>query len=353
MSMHQSISARDCALTQLITTKLLAHGEPGRYPARICGDRYGYGVPSVRAMLASVAAAGGLLIQNELYSAEIIDALRPLTVVRKHVPAANLIPLPHGNMTIGRADTAPAGGWVGENVAQEVAAPPTFGAVTMQAKKCWASVPVSNGLLRYGGAPEIEGIIRDQLLKKFASIEDNAFLTGDGTQFGLKGIRSSAATVTEATQDYSVTTVLGDLSGLILALETANVPMRSPVWFTSPKVKEYLRTAVDSVGAFMFPTVSDGHLMGYPLESTNNVPSNLGHSSNQSEIYCVDMAEFLLGQAYLEVTLHDGATYTDSDGNKRNVFDRDETLVRLMAAVDCALRHAAAAACLTLVPWGN
>ena len=93
--------------------------------------------------------------------------------------------------------------------------------------------------------------------------------------------------------------------------------------------------------------------MGYPIEATNNIPSNLGSSSNQSEIYLVDMAEFLLGQSYLEITLHDGATYTDSDGNKRNVFDRDETLVRLMAAVDCALKHDEAAAVLTLTPWGN
>ena len=36
-----------------------------------------------------------------------------------------------------------------------------------------------------------------------------------------------------------------------------------------------------------------------------------------------------------------------------NVFDRDETLVRLMAAIDCALKHPEAAACLTLTPWGN
>ena len=233
MSIHQPLAARDCALTQLITTKLLAHGEPRRYPARIAGDRYGYEAPIVRALLASVGAAGGFLVPSELYSAEIIDALVPLTCVRKHVPPANRIALPHGNMTIGRGDTAPAAGWVGEDVAQEVAAPPKFGAVTMQAKKCWASVPVSNGLLRYGGAPEIEEIIRDQLLKKFASIEDQALLVGTGSAFAPKGIRWSAATVTEATQEYSVSTVISDLQSMVAALTDANIPMRAPVWFTS------------------------------------------------------------------------------------------------------------------------
>ena len=262
--LQSQISGRSCPLTQLVTTKLLAHGDPGRYPARIAGDRYGYGAPIVRSLLASVGVSGGFLVPSELYSGEIIDALVPLTCVRKHVPPANRIALPHGNMTIGRGDTAPAAGWVGEDVAQEVAAPPKFGAVTMQAKKCWASVPVSNGLLRYGGVPEIEGIIRDQLLKKFASIEDAAFLTGTGSAFAPKGIRWSAATVTEATQSYSVTTVISDLQGMIASLEDANIPMRAPCFFTSPKVKDYLRTVTSTSGQFQFGEVSEGRTHGLP-----------------------------------------------------------------------------------------
>jgi len=342
----QNISARDNPLVQAISAAICSRAT-GRSAALVAGERYGFGSLSTRALVASVGSSGGFLVPSELYAAEVIDALRAIAVVRKHVPAANFIPMPRGNISFGRANSIPAAGWIGEDVVTEIATAPVFGDVALQAKKAIAVLPVS----KYS-EPGVEAVIRDKLLKQYASIEDQAFLTGIGSQFSPKGVRWSAKTVNTATLSYNVSTVISDLKGLAAALETANVPMRNPVWFASTKIRDYLATAVDSVGAFQFPSVSEGRLLGWPIAATTNIPVNLGGSSNQSEIYLVDMDSFLIGTAYIDVSLSSG-TYHDNSGNLLSAFDRDESIIRLIVGIDCALQHSEAAAVLTAVPWGN
>ena len=260
--------------------------------------------------------------------------------------------MPHGNLLIGRANGSATVGWIGEDQQTVISAPP-FGEIALQAKKATAAIPVSNSLLRFA-APELERIVRDQVLRQYAAVEDAAFLRGVGSQWTPKKNRYSAATVNTATLSYSVTTVLSDLQGLVSTLENANVPITQPVFFTSPKVKKYLLTATAAgSGNLMFPQIQDGKLLGYTLEATTAIPANLGGSTNQSEIYLVDMGEAIIGQAYLDVTVHNGGTYHDGSGNHIAAFDRDESIVRRVGGVDFALRHTASAAILTAVPWGN
>jgi HK97 family phage major capsid protein len=295
---------------------------------------------------------GGDLVPTDTYAAEVIDALRPRTVVRKHVPAESVLPMEHGNLFIGRANGSATIGWIGESQQTAISAP-SFGEIALQAKKATAAIPVSNSLLRFA-APELERVVSDQVIRQYAAIEDAAFLRGVGSQWTPKGLRYSAATVNTATLSYNVTTVLSDVQGLVSALENANVPMTNPVFFTSPKVKEYLLTATAAgSGNLMFPSVGEGRLLGYPIEVTTSIPANLGGSSNQSEVYLCDMAEAIIGMSYLDVNVRNTGTYHDAGGNLISAFDRDESIVRVIGGVDFALRHSASAAVLTAVPWGN
>jgi len=222
----------------------------------------------------------------------------------------------------------------------------------LQAKKSVTILPVGNDLLRWSD-PSVDGIIRDQLLKQYSSVEDYYFLLGNGAVNTPKGIRNLAGTINTATLSYSAATVLADLRGLIALLEDASVPMISPVWFCSPKTRQFLTTAVDSVGALQFPTMADGKLLGYPIESTTNISSTMGSSNNQSEIYLIDMDSFIVGTAYIDLDLQGSATYHDDSGNHLSAWDRDESVIKLVVGVDCALKHSAAAAVLTQVPYGN
>ena len=155
--------------------------------------------------------------------------------MRKRVPIENIITLRHGNMQIGRADTSATVNWIGEDAATAISTPQQkIGQVALEERKATARVPVSNSLLRFGGdAPGVERVVERQLLAAYGSKEDAAFLCGLGSQWTPKGLRYSAATVNTATQSYSVTTVLSDLTGLINALEVANVKMIEPCWFTT------------------------------------------------------------------------------------------------------------------------
>jgi len=94
-------------------------------------------------------------------------------------------------------------------------------------------------------------------------------------------------------------------------------------------------------------------VFGWPIEATTSIPVNLGTDSNMSERYLPHAGEFYIGQSFSEINLLSSATYTDANGNRQSCFDRDETLVRLVAGIDSTLAHKEAAAVLTACPWGN
>ena len=346
---HEYTTARGNPLVQYATARAasVVLGVPA---VRIAAERYGASALSTRALLASISSGGGALVPVDL-GAEIISSLKAIPVVRRNVPQKNSVSLPHGNLTIGRASSVPSAGFIGEDAATDASANPTFGDINFQAKKAIATLPISNDLLRFSH-PGIEEVISSQLLAQYASAEDKFFLTGTGSQYSPKGLRWSATTVNDATADYSVATVISDLTGIINALETANVPRTAPwCWFTSPQVLDYLRSAVSSSGQFMFPGIQRGELMGFPIESSTSISQTLGESSNQSELYLCAMSEAIVAQGFVEVTVRHNATYHDTSGNLVSGFDRDKFVVKFLSAVDFGLKHSQACAVLTNVPW--
>jgi HK97 family phage major capsid protein len=327
----------------------------GVSPVEISTRRFGADSYSTRALQASLGATGGYLIPIEL-SSELIELLRPKTVVRRACPSSRQISLPRGNLTIGRQNTGATVGYVGEGQSTAYTQE-TVGEITFQAKKAKAIVPISNDLIRFAQT-SADMIVRDDLVRQLAVLEDQNFLRGVGSSFSPKGLRYLAATanVTTATLSYSLSTVISDLGWLVTQLENAAVPMTNPVWFFSAKTKNYLYDARDSVGAFQFREEMDkGRFRNYPYYWTQNIPSNLGGSSNQSEVYLVDMDEFIIADVPgLMIDASQEASYS-SDGSTltNSAFDRDETVIRIIAEHDCNIKHTAAIGVLTAVPYGN
>jgi HK97 family phage major capsid protein len=339
MSLESKV-ARDNPLVQAITATILAR-KIDAHPARVAVERYG-DTPATRALVATIGSEGGFLIPSQLSSEVFVDALRPLSVIRRHVPAANFVEMPNGNLSFGRADSAPASGWIGESVAQDESTELTFGTVSMMSRKGWTEQAISNSLLRYG-APDLESIVFRQLLKNFAATQDAAFIAGNG---GLqpKGLVLSAASTTAATSSPTNAQIIANLQDLIAALETNNVKMVAPAFLMTPGIREFLAglTASGS-GNFLFPSLGhDGTLFGIPAEISNNVPSET--------IILVDAASLIIGTAFMELRLHTGA-YHNASGTLVSAFDRDESVARLVSGVDIALTNANAAATLTGVTW--
>jgi HK97 family phage major capsid protein len=297
-------------LVQTITSLIIS--KVSSIPAaRIAIERYG-DTAAVRALLASTGAGGGDLIPTELYARGIIDALRARTVVRKNTPSENILEMPNGNLTVGRANSVASVAWQGESQ-QSATSSPTWGAVSLVAKKAVASTIVSNDLIRFE-APGLENVVRDQLLRAYGVAEDAAFLTSPGSQFTPQGIRWQAATVNTSASSYSATTVLSEIQALVAALETSNVTIDNAVFYTSPKIREYLLTLVAAgSGNLLFHSVADGKLLGRPIEVSTAITTTLGGSSNESELYLVDMNSVLIGMSYLDVTVHNASTFHDAN----------------------------------------
>jgi HK97 family phage major capsid protein len=336
-------------------TALLISKMSGVPAARVAIERYG-DTAAVRTLLASTgsgAGAAGDIVPIELYAQGVIDALRARTVVRKNTPSDNIFSMEHGNLTIGRANTVVSVAWQGESQQSATPSSPTWGAVSLVAKKAVASIIVSNDLLRFE-APGLERVVRDQLLRAYGTAEDAAFLTSPGSQFTPQGIRWQAATVNSSNSSYTATTVLSEIQGLVAALETSNVPVDNAVFYTSPKIREYLLTLVAAgSGNLLFSSVAEGRLLGRPIEVSTAITTTLGGSSNESELYLVDMESVLIGQSYLDVTIHNASTFHDANGNLQSVYDQDCSGLRLVGGVDIGIRHQQAAAVLTNINWSN
>ncbi len=363
---------RDFGMPEILPPSARRTPEPGQAAAQMvmavaAGRRMGVSpldiararrdiIPAaVRALQASVGSTGGFMIPVEL-STEIIEFLRPRTVVRKAMPAGREISLPRGNLTIGRQNTGATVGYVGEGQSTAYTQE-SMGEITLQARKAKAIVPISNDLIRFAQS-SADMVVRDDLVRQLAVLEDQNFLRGVGSAFAPKGMRylATSSNVLAATLSYNVSTVIADLQGMVVTLQNAYIPMTNPHWFWSPKTHNYLYDARDSVGGFLFRDEMDrGMFRGIPFSWTQNIPSNLGGSANQSEIYLIDMDEFIIGDVPgLMIDASQEASYS-SDGSTltNSAFDRDETVIRIIAEHDCNIKHTASACILTGVPYGN
>lgn len=307
----------------------------------------------IRALGTGVGTAGGFFVPDDL-SMEIIELLRARAIVRSMNPV--MLPMPSGVLTLPKLTGGATAGYIGESTPQN-ATQQTTGQLRLTWKKLRAHVPVSNEFLKFS-IPAADDTIRDDSIAALATREDQAFLRDDGTADTPKGLRywAPAANVT-ATAGKTLANVETDLKGLLQTLEGADVRMLRPGWMMSPRSKNHLLTLRETGGALAFPELREGNgdrLWTLPLGVTNNIPSNLGSGSDESEVYLVDFADAVIGEATeLEIAVSSEASYTDSGGTVVSAFDRDETVMKLIARHDFGMRHDASIAITTGVQWGT
>ncbi len=303
----------------------------------------------IKSLQAGDFTAGGFMIPPE-FAAGIIELLRARTIVR--AAGARILPMNSGTLTLRKQTGASTATYVGES--QNITkTEPTGGQIVMTAKKLAAIVPISNDLLTFQSGPSADEFVRDDLVMQIAIREDQAFIRDDGLSDTPKGLRywALAANIT-ATNGTTATQVELDCKELIDALESANVRMIAPVWLMAPRSKNHLINLRDANGNLIFPEIrgSAPSLYSYPVFTTTNIPTNL--STNQSEVYLVDMADVIIGEASgLEIAVDTSASYVES-GSLVSAFSRDETLMRAITRHDFAVRHEESIAIKTGVTWG-
>jgi HK97 family phage major capsid protein len=301
-----------------------------------------------KALEASSATAGGVLVPAE-FSTEIIELLRERAIFRSLGP--RIIPMPTGSMTIPKITGGTAASYIGEN--QNLPnTQPTFGQVKLSWKKMAALTPISNDLLRFD-VVDADAIVRDDLVAGMAWREDQAFIRDDGTEFAPTGVfyQSLAANRVAMTATPDLDKVTADLANAILRLRNANVRMISPVWILAPRVEMCLKTIRDGNGNLVFAAeMATGRLFGIPYGSSTVIPINLG-GGTESEVYLLDMADVIIGEANtLEVDASNVAAYHDGS-NVVAAFSLDQTVIKVLAHHDLAVRHPESITIITGVTW--
>jgi HK97 family phage major capsid protein len=325
--------------------------------AEFVSNRFGDDIVA-RALNGSVTGEGGALIPQD-FMADLIELLRANTVVRGSSPME--VGMPMGNLTIPRL----AGGATAayQNELDDIAvSQERFDDVNFVARKLTAMVPVSNDLIRR--APiGVEEVVRDDLVQTIARREDLAFLRGDGTDKGPVGMRSlclaaniitvPAMPATPAPGDQ-LTAILGGASAALLALQNGMSRMIRPTWIMAPTVARFISVARDSVGGFYFKDeMAQGMFEGYPVKISQQIPTNLVMTTftKASEIYFVDMADFVIADTYnVVVDASDVASYNDGV-SMISTFQRDQSLFRVIAEHDCNMRHLQSLVVLLTQDW--
>jgi HK97 family phage major capsid protein len=325
--------------------------------AEFVSNRFGDDIVA-RALNGSVTGEGGALIPQD-FMADLIELLRAMTAVRGAGPME--VGMPMGNLTIPRLAGGATASYQLElddiAVSQE-----RFDDVNFVAKKLTAMVPVSNDLIRR--APiGVEEVVRDDLVQTIARREDLAFLRGDGTDKGPIGMRTlclaanlitvAAMPATPAPGDQ-LTAILAGASAAILQLQNGMSRMIRPTWIMAPTIARFIATARDQVGGFYFKDEMAGlRFEGYPVRLTQQIPTNLVMTTftKASEIYFVDMADFVIADTYnVVVDASDVASYNPGAGMV-SAFQRDQSVFRVIAEHDCNMRHLQSLVVLLTQDW--
>jgi HK97 family phage major capsid protein len=316
---------------------------------------YGTDHSVVKALMAGDATAGGFLVAPE-FSSEVIELLRPMSVVRSMNPT--VLPMDQGSLSIPKLTGGSTAAYTGES-ANIGSSQQTTGMLDLVWKKLAALVPISNDLLRFSTtSPSADGVVRDDVVSSLAQREDLAFIRGDGLSGTPKGLRNwcpaaNQLNVTAAAPDLAnVTTDLGEL---VLALKNADVRMLRPGWLFSPRTELYLMTIRDGNGNFAFrPEMLQGRLWGWPYKTTTQIPINLAVTvTDESENYLVDFADAVIAESSeIIVDASPNAAYFDTPtGAVVSSFSRDETVIRAIARHDFGMRHDASVAVHIDVDW--
>lgn len=328
-----------------------------------------------KAMSSGDPTAGGFLVPTQ-FSTDVIELLRPSAVVRSLDPT--IMPMPMGSVKVPKITAGAAANYVGEN-ANITATQEQTGQLTLAFKKLTALVPISNDLVRYS-SPSADGIVRDDMVRALATREDKAFLRDNGTSGTPKGIKNwvNALNKFNANATVSLANVTVDLGKAIQRLMAADVPLivqqfpaggpnqvqpitSRPGWIFSPRTYMYLTTVQNGQGFYAFrPEMMTGTLWGFPFRITSQVLETMSAggvengTGTQSEVYFGAFAHAIIGEALaLMVDASTEAAYADASGTVQAAFSQDQTVVRVIAEHDFALRYDKAFALIQNVTWGS
>lgn len=235
--------------------------------------------PEARAMSVGTAGAGGFLVPS-LLSAQVIDKARARSVVSR--AGAVVIPMDSSSLKFARVATDPTASWKLENAAA-TASDMLLEEVQFNAKTLMAYV---KGSVEIFEDSPIEDVIENALAQAMALELDRVCLRGAGIAPEPRGIKNTTGvqTFVAGTLNYA------DISTAAQMIRIANGEPNGYV--VSPRDAGTLDRAVDSTGQPLQPPPSARDLTQYV---SNQIPTNIGAGTNESELYVGDFSKLMIG----------------------------------------------------------
>ncbi|WP_144394832.1 phage major capsid protein [Pleionea sediminis] len=310
------------------------------------------GYPTIGAALNTQTGSAGGFVVPPGYSREFIEILRPSVLMRNLNGGCREIPMPDGQLEMGRGASSASASYQaeGEDI---IKSEPSFGDFKLSKKKLTGLVPVSNDLVRFGTS-EANQFVLDDIVQVVAEREDLAFLRDDGTGNLVKGLRYQAIPSNLiVSSGNSALDIERDFQKLIGCLRRNNIKMTRPGIVLSERTFTFLETLRDQNGHKVYPELSESGRIGkVPVGWSTTIPENLGANGDETEVYLVDFHHAVIGEAH-RLTLDVSTEASYKDGTELvSAFSRDQTVIRVIEEHDFGLRHGGAAAILTGVRWG-
>ena len=217
--------------------------------------RWGDGNPiqdHLQKALTSATTGGAVEMVQTTVAAEVIEALRPASVVRSS--GAQIVPNPTGTLQIPRIATGAGVSWVGEasasNATQQV-----FDSVTLTRKKAMIKIPVTKELVLFA-SPDSEQAIADDVVAAMAAGTDSAYIRGAAGGNNPEGIRTQVATAQRSdSAGNTAANVETDISTLLEAVRGSNVPLTPETghFWMSSRSFTFLEKLRDANGNLIYP----------------------------------------------------------------------------------------------------
>jgi HK97 family phage major capsid protein len=282
---------------------------------------------------------GGYIVPGNYLPASFIEHLNNASVVRR-AGATVLDGLTGYEVRIPRLASTFTGYWGTENPSSDFTeSNATFGQLVLRPHLAYALGTVSNQLLQLS-TPQADAILESEMALTIGLLEDLAFLRGTGASGQPEGISSrvSSGNVGDVTCDAVPT--LDMLRDMITECQKDNAPLNKTGYVMRPDMLALLQKIKVVSGNRNYvlqdfagnPTQGIPPIIwGHPVYTTNAVPANLGAGSDETGITFGSWDQFIVAEW--------GGVQFAASGSAGDVFEKNQTRLRITKLVDGAPRH--------------
>jgi HK97 family phage major capsid protein len=248
---------------------------------------------------AANSSTGGYLVRPQV-ERQIVLARESDNVLRQLCSSLNVT---SNSISLDQLSLAASAGWLsGELVTKPESASMALQTITAGIFTAAGLVTISNQLLADSN-PSVDQLFTAELAKRLVALEETAFLagTGSGQPFGILNTPGIGST------SLATTPILDLLDAILDAIASVESNHGAPnAILMHPRTWTRILKARDAQGAYYIDPTGGPQdprtglrgpvktLWGYPVITTNRMPTNLGGGTNESRVIVGDFRECLI-----------------------------------------------------------